>query len=40
MKTSIARALIRRFTRPGDILVDPFAGSGIIPFEASVMSRK
>jgi hypothetical protein len=39
MKTTIARALIRRFTAPGDFLVDPFAGSGIIPFEAGLLGR-
>jgi adenine-specific DNA methylase len=39
MKTSIARALIEHFTRPGDVLIDPFAGSGVIPFEASLQAR-
>ena len=39
MKTSIARSLIARFTRPGQVLFDPFAGSGVIPFEAAMLGR-
>ena len=39
IKTSIARSLIERFTSPGDIIVDPFAGSGVIPFEAAILGR-
>lgn len=39
MKTSIARSLIGRFTRPGQIVFDPFAGSGVIPFEAAMLGR-
>jgi 16S rRNA G966 N2-methylase RsmD len=39
MKTSIARSLIGRFTRPGQVLFDPFAGSGVIPFEAAMLGR-
>jgi hypothetical protein len=39
IKTSIARTLIERFTEPGDVLLDPFAGSGVIPFEASLLRR-
>lgn len=39
MKTSIARSLIVRFTRPGQVLLDPFAGAGVIPFEAAMLGR-
>ena len=39
MKTSIARSLIQRFSRPGQTLLDPFAGSGVIPFEAAMLGR-
>lgn len=40
IKTSIARSLLTQFTRPGDVIVDPFAGSGVIPFEAALLGRK
>ena len=40
MKTSMARALIRRWTRPGDIVVDPFCGSGVVPLEAAACGRR
>lgn len=39
MKTSIARHLVERFTSRGDVIIDPFAGSGVIPFEASLLGR-
>lgn len=40
IKTSIARDLITRFTSPGDVVLDPFAGSGVIPFEAALLGRR
>jgi hypothetical protein len=40
IKTSIARSLIERYTHPGDVVVDPFAGSGVIPFEAAMLGRR
>ena len=40
IKTSIARDLIARFTSRGDLIVDPFAGSGVIPFEAALLGRR
>jgi Putative RNA methylase family UPF0020 len=40
IKTSIARNLIERFTDRGDVVVDPFAGSGVIPFEAALLGRR
>jgi hypothetical protein len=40
IKTSIARNLIAHFTVPGDVLLDPFAGSGVIPFEAAMLGRR
>lgn len=36
----MARSLIERFTSPGDVVVDPFAGSGVIPFEAALLGRR
>jgi Putative RNA methylase family UPF0020 len=40
IKTSIARSLVERFSAPGDVVVDPFAGSGVIPFEAALLGRR
>lgn len=40
IKPSIARDLIKRFTQPGDLVIDPFAGSGVIPFEAALLGRE
>jgi DNA modification methylase len=40
IKTAIARYLVKRYTRQGDLILDPFAGSGVIPFEASLLGRR
>ena len=40
LKTSIARALIRKQTHPGDLIVDPFCGAGTIALEAAIMGRR
>ena len=40
MKTSMARSLIDRYTEPGDLVVDPFCGSGVVPLEAALGSRQ
>jgi hypothetical protein len=40
MKTSMARSLIQEFTREGDLIVDPFSGSGVIPLEAAASGRR
>ncbi|WP_133510409.1 DNA methyltransferase [Candidatus Thiosymbion oneisti] len=40
LKSSIARDLIQRYSRPGDIIIDPFAGSGTIPLEAVLLDRR
>jgi hypothetical protein len=39
IKSSIAGELVERYSRPGDLVVDPFAGAGTIPFEAVVRDR-
>ena len=36
MKTSIARFLVAKFTNPGDLVVDPFCGSGVVALEAAI----
>jgi tRNA G10 N-methylase Trm11 len=40
MKPSLAHFLVHSFTRPGSIVLDPFAGAGTIPFEAALQSRR
>jgi hypothetical protein len=39
IKSSIAGDLVEQFSKPGDLVVDPFAGAGTIPFEAAVRGR-
>jgi hypothetical protein len=39
MKTTIARYLVEEYTRPGDIVSDPFSGCGVVPLEA-VLGRR
>lgn len=39
MKPALAHHLIECFSKPGDVIVDPFSGSGTIPFEACRMNR-
>lgn len=34
LKSSIASSLINAFSRPGDVIFEPFAGSGVVPLEA------
>lgn len=36
MKPSLAYHLIKSFTKPGDTILDPFAGVGTIPFEGAL----
>lgn len=40
IKSSIAGDLIERYSKPGDIVVDPFAGAGTIPLEAGIRGRR
>lgn len=39
MKPALAHHLIECFSKPGDVIVDPFSGCGTIPFEACRMGR-
>jgi hypothetical protein len=40
LKSSIARDLIAAYTNPGDLVLDPFCGSGTIPLECTLMGRR
>jgi DNA modification methylase len=39
MKSGMARALINLFSRPKDVVLDPFSGSGVVPLEAALAGR-
>ncbi len=39
MKTTIARHLIEQYTHEGDIVIDPYCGSGVVPLEAVTRNR-
>lgn len=40
IKSVIAKDLIEKYTSPGDLVVDPFAGAGTIPYEAAIIGRR
>jgi SAM-dependent methyltransferase len=40
IKSSIAADLVDRYSKAGDLVVDPFAGAGTIPFEAALRGRR
>jgi len=40
LKSSIAGELIERYSQPGDLVTDPFAGAGTIPLEAALRGRR
>ncbi|MFZ1084032.1 MAG: DNA methyltransferase [Terracidiphilus sp.] len=40
LKSTIARDLIDKYSKPGDVVVDPFSGSGTIPLEAVQAGRR
>lgn len=40
IKSSIAGELLERYSRRGDLVVDPFAGAGTIPLEAAIRGRR
>jgi DNA modification methylase len=40
MKSGMARAIICLFSRPGDTVLDPFSGSGVVPLEAALAGRR
>jgi hypothetical protein len=40
LKSTIARDLIDQYSKPGNLIVDPFSGSGTIPLEALLAGRR
>lgn len=39
LKPSIAHFLVKEFSRPGEVVLDPFSGAGTIPLEACLQGR-
>lgn len=39
MKTAMARCLIESFTKPGELILDPFVGSGVVALESLTLNR-
>ncbi len=39
MKSGMARVLISLYSKPGDTVLDPFSGSGVVPLEAVLAGR-
>ncbi len=40
MKPGLAYHLVNCFSQPGDVILDPFSGSGTIPFEGALSGRR
>lgn len=40
IKSKIAGDLVERYSKPGDLIIDPFAGAGTIPLEAAIRKRR
>lgn len=40
LKSAIAKHLIEAYTKPGQLVVDPFCGSGTVPLEAARLGRR
>lgn len=40
IKSSIAGHLVEKYSKAGELVIDPFAGAGTIPFEAVVRQRR
>lgn len=40
MKSGMAKVLISLYSKPGDTVLDPFSGSGVVPLEAVLSGRR
>lgn len=40
IKSGIAKELIETYSKPGDWVLDPFCGAGVVPLEALLLGRK
>lgn len=39
LKSGMVRTLINLYSRPGDVVLDPFCGSGVVPLESVLLGR-
>lgn len=39
LKSGMVRVLIELYSRPGDVVLDPFCGAGVVPLESVIMGR-
>jgi hypothetical protein len=39
LKSGMVRVLIEKYSSPGDVVLDPFCGSGVVPLECVLMGR-
>ena len=39
LKSAMAKVLIQLYSQPGEIILDPFAGSGVVPLESVLAGR-
>ena len=40
MKSGMAKALVGLYSEPGDTVLDPFSGAGVVPLEAGLLRRR
>lgn len=40
LKSGMVRVLLERYSKPGDTILDPFSGSGVVPLEAVLAERR
>jgi hypothetical protein len=40
LKPGLAHFLVRLFSLPGEVVLDPFSGAGTVPFEAAIQGRR
>lgn len=40
LKSGMARALVAGYSEEGDVVLDPFCGSGVVPLESALLNRR
>lgn len=40
LKSGMVRVLLKMYSKPGDVVLDPFCGSGVVPLEAALAGRE
>ncbi|MBI2843236.1 MAG: hypothetical protein HYX78_07525 [Armatimonadetes bacterium] len=40
LKSGMVRVLLRLYSSPGDVVLDPFCGSGVVPLESLLLGRR